>query len=825
MNHPSPLTPADRNATNTLPTQKTSTPIYKPLKPAIRTLQADQRKTLLPTPNFPQTKRRSKKALTKKNHRSKFTSRSKADLMKKYIKVENKLRRLEKLFLEAAQHLKLQTIPHKQKQEAPLHKANTKTDIRNTSKKPTCTKASTEVPNTKIVTPTKSGKNDAQKRREPSTHTDPSKKSGMTTKPPDREEIMTEGAENHSPTTSKRKICWWFINSTCSFGSKCKNIHPSGKDLDHESRSEEQVPNNKEKKQEARKTEETTEVITVKAPVDLIVTNTGSENMKTKTYADAARTAEPLVSQGEEIKDKETVTSSIEKTNTEKRSTEICRRYMNSNCKYGIRCRYEHPINNDIERYEITTKEKPSQKPCWHYFNKQCKFAYKCKFSHTLEPQKETIPPTSKQQRGLPNIEGNACFAIAPTHMLSRAVPLEKEIKGRAATILKKTANILNRKHEESSPAEISRLMWKFSTDTWPDYKKKNANGRNRQNDAAEYLMRLVSKLEEENEETTKCLKSAINSTTRCTNEKCSTPIESIIGEEHILRTTAIPDNTKISLQMIVDNFIPQLSTQRDTRCKKCNGINEVTNTLMQPTPVLMIQINKVLQTGNKTETEIEAKDEIRITTTENPSGVAYTLSDVIIHKGTTSNGHYITTHYDEHQGGWEVINDASCKHISNNEAEKINKHGVIYILRTKVAKAEPSKDKENTNQANKTINLNKEPEVEGSGHPSDNTQKTNKTTSKERTNPAGNNDHHTEDRRYKKDWEMIPKEHSSTKRNNPWSSTKRELTRYNSKSNKRRYLDRDDPNTDKLICWWHLQNRCKFGANCWYSHEEPPFL
>ena len=186
----------------------------------------------------------------------------------------------------------------------------------------------------------------------------------------------------------------------------------------------------------------------------------------------------------------------------------------------------------------------------------------------------------------------------------------------------------------------------------------------------------------------------------------------------------------------------------------------------MQPTPVLMIQINKVLQTGNKTETEIEANDEIRITTTENPSGVAYTLSDVIIHKGTTSNGHYITTHYDEHQRGWEVINDASCKHINNSEAESINKHGVIYILRTKLVKAEPNKGIEDTSQANKTINLDKELEDESSTHPSDkNTQKTNKTTSKERTKPAGNNDHHTEDRRYKKDWEMFPKEHHTEER------------------------------------------------------------
>ena len=67
--------------------------------------------------------------------------------------------------------------------------------------------------------------------------------------------------------------------------------------------------------------------------------------------------------------------------------------------------------------------------------------------------------------------------------------------------------------------------------------------------------------------------------------------------------------------------------------------------------------------------------------------------------------------------------------------------------------------------------------------------------------------------------WTTIPKQ-------NPWTSTARLDYPNKAASNKRHYYDRDQPTIDKKeLCWWELRGLCKFGKDCWYSHEkEQPF-
>ena len=508
----------------------------------------------------------------------------------------------------------------------------------------------------------------------------------------------------------------------------------------------------------------------------------------------------------------------------------------------------------------ISPKKDPSshgkmtnqQRPCWYNLNSHCMFGDKCRNLHSRENQRVdkgkvqqrednyskylegTINQESNTYRpqGLPNIKVNLCFALSIIHMLSTLTPLVKEEKRKGLeTIIHKTANILNGRYERSLPEEVSQMIWTYISSTWPDYAEETQSGRNRQNDAAEFLVRLLSKLEEENKETTNLLKSKINSTRRCTNEKCSKPITTSLDDEYLLRTTEIPNNTKISLQTIVDNFIPQLTTRYDTRCDKCGSDIEETNTLRFPTPIMMIHIDKVVTNENKTETEVEINEEIKIQTTENPLGEPYNVTDVIIHYGTPTNGHYVTTHYNEDKTKWEKIDDEKYVQLSNIQAERLNRHGVIYVLKrsgmpkTNQNKTEDEKyqdSSKNTTEAHAANQRRPETKPEEK-HPKDWEQPSSKLN---KTNDGFTTVTRRNRERVKNPWEMISKQDSSIGKKNPyWSISKRpEYYKYETNSNKRHYQDRDEPTQNKLVCWWHKNNRCKFSNNCWYSHKEQPF-
>ena len=89
----------------------------------------------------------------------------------------------------------------------------------------------------------------------------------------------------------------------------------------------------------------------------------------------------------------------------------------------------------------------------------------------------------------------------------------------------------------------------------WPEYSRKTKSGKNEQNDATEYLMRIMGRLEEEDKDNLNQATLEINSSIRCTNENCTAPIDFSIQKEQILRTSKIPNDSRISLQAIMDNF------------------------------------------------------------------------------------------------------------------------------------------------------------------------------------------------------------------------------------------------------------------------------
>ena len=79
---------------------------------------------------------------------------------------------------------------------------------------------------------------------------------------------------------------------------------------------------------------------------------------------------------------------------------------------------------------------------------------------------------------------------------------------------------------------------------------------------------------------------------------------------------------------------------------------------------------------------DINPNIKLKVPTYDNPDGVKYYISDVIIHEGVAVNGHYYTTHFKENTKKWEMVNDDKCEEISEEEANKHNKHGVIYVLK-----------------------------------------------------------------------------------------------------------------------------------------------
>ena len=200
-----------------------------------------------------------------------------------------------------------------------------------------------------------------------------------------------------------------------------------------------------------------------------------------------------------------------------------CWYYVNRSCKFPTSCKHFHPIYNINKETERPQEQKPLKHSSNLSHSSENHPRENLATSHqtpSIESKKKhPICPLNPQ--GLPNL-GNICFAISSLHLLSRLLPSQKLQEQEIHEILKKTTNLLNGKYTgESPPQEIAKQFWTYIKKLWPEYNEKNLDGNYMHHDAAEFLMRLIHHIEDEDHEITSSLIATINCTTRCTNENC----------------------------------------------------------------------------------------------------------------------------------------------------------------------------------------------------------------------------------------------------------------------------------------------------------------
>ena len=125
--------------------------------------------------------------------------------------------------------------------------------------------------------------------------------------------------------------------------------------------------------------------------------------------------------------------------------------------------------------------------------------------------------------------------------------------------ILNNTQKILMGNFSESTlPIETGKLIWEFNAKLWPECREKTPNGRGTHHDAEEYLERLIEECEDA--DITEALKTTVRCSAKCNNIECEEQAKEKLEVEKILKTFEIPDNAKISLQTIIENFVPRLA-------------------------------------------------------------------------------------------------------------------------------------------------------------------------------------------------------------------------------------------------------------------------
>ena len=106
---------------------------------------------------------------------------------------------------------------------------------------------------------------------------------------------------------------------------------------------------------------------------------------------------------------------------------------------------------------------------------------------------------------------------------------IETPQEGTVSQSIQDTLKLLQGKSEKKS-TEISEQIWQLTQKLWPKYNKIREDGKLEQLDAMEYVESILDKLENENSKTVEDIK--------------------------VMRTEEIPDNTQISLQQVIENFM-----------------------------------------------------------------------------------------------------------------------------------------------------------------------------------------------------------------------------------------------------------------------------
>ena len=327
-------------------------------------------------------------------------------------------------------------------------------------------------------------------------------------------------------------------------------------------------------------------------------------------------------------------------------------------------------LNSEIIDLETRLKEIEGQN------HQKVNSTHKVSVENTPQPAKVSALPI-----GIKDTKGNMCFIIAAIHTLCRIVPLDEHNEGgRFLSILKRTKNLLEGTNVMDN--NIDEELFNATAENWTQYHKEDGNLQ--QGDAVEYLMSVLSEIEEENPDLIKNIVSTLTTRNLCTNRLCKKSKSTTITES-IIKTSEIPDNITLSLQQVIDSFTPMFGTRYDSPCVHCGKETEETTALEEPTQTILLHVNKVSKWGQKVNIDINTTPRVSVPI-HNGKSHQYIVTDVIIHQANNpteaKRGHYITNHYNQQSNQWEKLDNQACSALSDEEAQKLNKKGVLYILR-----------------------------------------------------------------------------------------------------------------------------------------------
>ena len=521
----------------------------------------------------------------------------------------------------------------------------------------------------------------------------------------------------------------------------------------------------------------------------------------------------------------------------------------------------ERTENNDM----IETINKKT--PCRFYMNNRCRFNEKCWNWH---PSKEALELNSRgqeekrnrskdmptnsskkpkyQAQGLPNGNKNMCFMLAPMHMLAKTLPyIETENENEINTLIIDTRKCLQGFKDKEEAENIARRLMQYSKMKWPQYETRAETSCN-QEDAAEFLLGLI----QEDNKLMQNVETNLAVTTTCSNKICQHTLKHD-QIEYIIRTNNLKTNGTIELQDILDEY---LCKEDFSECRRCGKMKKGTKEITKAPEKLIIQTERVNLRLIKSNCEINCSTgqvEIHV----NGELVKYGIEGVIIHRGAEAkSGHYVYNHYSGRNQQWMEIDDNKITY--NNRVKQHNKEGYVFIFK-KMESIVIEKTRQIANATNDLQIEEKETNQTGKSMKEPLTHKdrkqSQKFTSNEKENTPHNNDGFTVVSKQKREKIKMKPTTSSTQdvredsqNNNKYlhnyhynslkpKNQERKEPFYNDMNdrykqlndnsvpnlrNRRYYVDLDEPTLDKQkVCWWDKQGKCKYGNNCWYSHEE----
>ena len=427
-----------------------------------------------------------------------------------------------------------------------------------------------------------------------------------------------------------------------------------------------------------------------------------------------------------------------------------------------------------------------------------------CKIQQERSEVGERLNKTAdaSPQSGLMDIKGNMCFVIAAQHTLSNVLTLpEHSDSGRFISILKRTKNLLDGKIVDNTVVEE---LYNAVVENWPQYLRND--GKFKQGDVVEFLMRVLAKLDEESGELLMQIKPTLTALNVCTNTMCKAEATTSTLSELIVKTSEIPNETSLSLQQVIDSFTPAFGTRYDKKCDDCGADIEESSALQSPIQTILLHVDKVPKAGRKADIEIYTSQQV-ILPISYSKGHPYTVTDVIIHQGVqANNGHYITNHYNHHRKQWEQLNNEKGKFLSDEEAYMLNKQGVIYVLR---AQEKVSKTPSNHDESIQIIN--------------NNNLKVNKVPKRINLTEGGSRTFYRRDIRLDQLNVMheISKNYIQLKQSSghPISNSAVDIEGKPQGKGKDPTLMETQPQKKDIICRYFAQGHCNFGPRCKYKH------